>query len=143
MNPDTEAHADDGPFTRIAIVGFGLIGGSIALAARKRWPRTQIIAIDRPDVVATALRSAAADDGGEHLRLCAGADLIVLAAPVETNARILCDLPNHVAGTAMVTDVGSTKRQVAEVLPSTARATSSRRPSTSSDCASARAERCS
>ena len=114
MNPDTEAHADDGPFTRIAIVGFGLIGGSIALAARKRWPRTQIIAIDRPDVVATALRSAAADDGGEHLRLCAGADLIVLAAPVETNARILCDLPNHVAGTAMVTDVGSTKRQVAE-----------------------------
>jgi len=114
MNPDTEAHADDGPFTRIAIVGFGLIGGSIALAARKLWPRTQIIAIDRPDVVATALRSAAADDGGEHLRLCASADLIVLAAPVETNARILCDLPNHVAGTAMVTDVGSTKRQVAE-----------------------------
>ena len=108
------AATDDGPFTRIAIVGFGLIGGSIALAARKRWARTRITAIDRPDIVATALRSAAADDGGEDLNLCAAADLIVLAAPVQTNTRILCDLPNHVTGTAVLTDVGSTKRQIAE-----------------------------
>ena len=114
MSPETEAQADDGPFTRVAIVGFGLIGGSIALAARERWQRTRIVAIDRPDVVAAALRSRAADDGGDDLSLCAGADLVVLAAPVQTNVRILCDLPDHVSGPTIVTDVGSTKRQVAE-----------------------------
>lgn len=104
----------DAPFRRIAIVGFGLIGGSIALAARKRWPKTRIIAIDRPDVVASALKSLSADDGGDDLRLCADADLVVLAAPVQTNVRILCELPNHLAPPAFVTDVGSTKRQIAE-----------------------------
>jgi prephenate dehydrogenase len=104
----------DAPFTRIAIVGFGLIGGSIALAARRRWPPTHIVAIDRPDVVASALHSASADDGGDDLSLCAGADLVILAAPVETNIRILCDLSNQLAGPAVVTDVGSTKRQMAE-----------------------------
>jgi prephenate dehydrogenase len=104
----------DPPFTRIAIVGFGLIGGSVALAARRRWPATRIVAIDRSDVVASALRSAVADDGGDDLSLCADADLVVLAAPVQTNVRILSDLSNHLAGAAVVTDVGSTKRQIAE-----------------------------
>src|SRR5262245_21109001 len=114
MTAETEQPADDGPFKRIAIVGFGLIGGSIALAARKRWPKTRIIAIDRPEVVASALESISADDGGDDLRLCADADLVVLAAPVQTNVRILCELPVHLSRPAFVTDVGSTKRQIAE-----------------------------
>ncbi len=114
MNPGRDEQADDAPFTRVAIVGFGLIGGSIALGVRKRWPGTRVVAIDRDAVVASALRAAAADDGGDDLSLCAGADLVVLAAPVQTNVRILCDLPNHVSGPAVVTDVGSTKRQVAD-----------------------------
>jgi len=114
MSPDIEAEADDGPFTRVAIVGFGLIGGSIALAARTRWARTRVIAIDRPEVVESALRSGAADEGGGDLSLCAGADLVLLAAPVQTNIRLLCDLPNHLAGPTIVTDVGSTKRQIVE-----------------------------
>jgi prephenate dehydrogenase len=104
----------DAPFTRIAIVGFGLIGGSIALAARRRWPTTRIDAIDRADVVASALRSATADEGGDDLSLCSDADLVVLAAPVQTNVRILCDLSTQLSRPTIVTDVGSTKRQIAE-----------------------------
>lgn len=104
----------DPPFTRIAIVGFGLIGGSIALAARTRWAGTRIVAVDREDVVASARRSRAADDGSDDLSLCAGADLVVLAAPVQTNVRVLCDLPIHLSEPTIVTDVGSTKRQVAD-----------------------------
>lgn len=106
--------SDDAPFGRIAIVGFGLIGGSIALAARTRWRHARIIAVDRDDVVAAALRARVADDGGDNVRACAGADLIVLAAPVETNLRLLQDVAQHVNGTVQVTDVGSTKRQIAE-----------------------------
>jgi len=106
--------SDDGPFKRVAIVGFGLIGGSIALAARKRWPRTQIVAIDRPEVVASARRSFLADDGGDDVSSGADADLVVLAAPVQTNLGLLRDLPDRLARPAIVTDVGSTKRQIAE-----------------------------
>ena len=35
------------PFGRIAVLGLGLIGGSIALAARRRWPAVSVVAIDR------------------------------------------------------------------------------------------------
>ena len=111
---------DVGPFERIAIVGFGLIGASIALAARERWPSVRLIAIDRQDIVAAATRTRAADGGGDGLGLAADADLVILAAPVRENIRIVSELPAHVPGHAVVTDVGSTKRQMTDaagVLP--------------------------
>jgi prephenate dehydrogenase len=114
MTSENEQQADDGPFARMAIVGFGLIGASIALAVRRRWAAIRIAAIDRPEVVASALRAGSADTGGESPALCTGADLIVLAAPVQTNIRILRELPTVVSGPALITDVGSTKRQIAE-----------------------------
>jgi prephenate dehydrogenase len=112
------ARADGGdaaaaPFERIAIVGFGLIGASIALAARGRWPSALLIAVDRKDVIETAMRMHAADVGGDDLVMAAEADLIILAAPVRANIRILDELPAYVPGEAVVTDVGSTKQQIA------------------------------
>jgi prephenate dehydrogenase len=108
------------PFERVAIVGFGLIGASIGLAARARLPSIRLIAVDRKAVIESALRRRVADVGGDDLGLAAQADLIVLAAPVLANIRILAELQTHVSGSAVVTDVGSTKRQVAaaaEALP--------------------------
>jgi prephenate dehydrogenase len=97
-------------FERIAIVGFGLIGGSIALAIRQRWSRGLVIAVDRKDVVEAAMRLHMADVGGDDLVMAAEADLIVLAAPVRQNIALLHSLADHVPGTALVTDVGGTKR---------------------------------
>jgi len=107
--------SDDGPFGRIAIVGFGLIGASIALAARRRWPSAELVAVDRPEVIQSAMRTHAADIGGGDLALCENADLVILAAPVQTNISILSELVRSVPGNAVVTDVGSTKRQIASV----------------------------
>jgi len=104
----------DGPFRRVAIVGFGLIGGSIALATRKGWSRTWIVAVDRPSIIQTALQSGTADEGGEDLSACAEADLVVLAAPIQTNIHLLCELPKYVTRDALVTDVGSTKRHITD-----------------------------
>jgi prephenate dehydrogenase len=107
-------------FARIAIAGFGLVGGSIALAVRERYPSTRLIAIDRQPVVDLAVRLHAADGGGESLVCAADADLIVLAAPVRQNIAILRELPRHVSTPALVTDVGSTKRatvDAADQLP--------------------------
>lgn len=101
-------------FQRIAIVGFGLIGGSVALALRQAWPGCRIVAIDRSAVVDAALRQQAADSGGDDLSLSEGADLILLAAPVRQNIGVLHDLPTRVRGDVIVTDVGSTKRAIVD-----------------------------
>jgi prephenate dehydrogenase len=110
--------ADNGPFARIAIVGFGLIGASIALAARARWPASRLIAIDRGAVVDRAMRMRAADVAGEDLALTRDADLVVLAAPVLTNIRILSELTAYVGRDTIITDVGSTKREIASAAAS-------------------------
>jgi len=105
------AHAPDPPFQRIAIVGFGLIGASIALGVRRLWPSVLIVAVDRKDVIEAAMRAHAADVGADDLVVAADVQLVVLAAPVLANIRLLSELPSHVPGEAVVTDVGSTKRE--------------------------------
>ena len=94
---------------KLAVIGVGLIGGSIALAARERWRGAHITAIDRQPVVDAALRRAAADTGGSDPALAERADVIVLAAPVRQNVQILRSLADRIAGEALVTDVGGTK----------------------------------
>ena len=97
------------PFTRIAVVGLGLIGGSFALAVKRRWPSIAIAAVDRARVIGIALDTRIIDEGGEDLRAVAGADLVMLAAPVLQNVAALANLPAHI-DRALVTDTGSTKR---------------------------------
>jgi prephenate dehydrogenase len=112
---DSRGASDDPPpFPRIGIVGCGLIGGSLAMAARQRWPASLVVGVDRKDVLETAMRLQAVDVGGEDLFMVAEADLIVLAAPVRQNVQILERLADHVPGKAIVTDVGSTKVTTAE-----------------------------
>jgi prephenate dehydrogenase len=94
---------------RLTIAGFGLIGGSIALATRQRPPHVHIVAIDRKPIVETALRMNLADSGGESLTLAEGSDLVVLAAPVRQNIELLGAIADRVQGPLLVTDVGSTK----------------------------------
>lgn len=109
------------PFERIAIVGFGLIGGSIALAVRERWQSGLLIAVDRKDVLESAMRRHAADVAGDDLGMAGEADLIILAAPVLQNTASLERLADYVSGEAIVTDTGSTKAatmKAAERLPS-------------------------
>jgi prephenate dehydrogenase len=117
---DRPTHSETPVFEKIAIVGFGLIGGSLALAVRRRWGNGLIIAIDRKDVLEPAMRLHAADVGGDDLVMASEADLIVLAAPVRQNLEILERLADYVAGEALVTDVGGTKvttLRAAEQLP--------------------------
>ena len=107
------------PFHRVAIVGVGLIGGSIALAVKRRWPAANIIGIDRPSVLATARQTGVIDQGSDGLDAVDGAELVILAAPVLQNAAALQELP-RILRRAVITDVGSTKRTILEaarVLP--------------------------
>ncbi len=101
--------------SRICIVGLGLIGGSLALALRQRAPHVQLVGIDRAPV--TARPSAdlvhdyvAATDAPAVERALDSASLIVLATPVSEIPLWLARALGHAA---VVTDCGSTKREIA------------------------------
>lgn len=100
-------------FATIGIVGLGLIGGSIALAARQLWPTSLVIGVDRADVLEAAMRQHAVDVAAEDPVVLADAEVVILAAPVLQNIALLGELAGHVRGPAIVTDTGSTKRQMA------------------------------
>ena len=102
------------PFERIAIVGFGLIGGSLALAIRQRWKGGLIVAVDRKPVLEAAMRQHAADVAADDRGMTSEADLIVLAAPVRQNLEVREHLPSFVARSAVITDVGSTKAEIVQ-----------------------------
>src|SRR5918995_850546 len=80
----------------LAIVGPGLIGTSISLAAKRRWPSVQIRTVDV----------------GEPLTKVGDALVVVLAAPVDAILKILPQLPAAVDAEALVMDTGSTKRAI-------------------------------
>ncbi len=105
---------------RIAIVGVGLVGGSIGLAARRGLRGTSVAGVDRRRVLARALRRGAIHEGHTSLKAgLAGADLIVLALPVDRIIRHLPSVGRFSEADAIVTDVGSTK---VEILRAAARA---------------------
>ena len=104
--------SDEPAFQNVAIVGFGLIGGSIALAIRERWPSIRITAVDRPPALAHAAGSGAIDRTAQRVGDLSGIDLVILAAPVEQNVRLLPDVATIIGDDGLITDVGGTKRDI-------------------------------
>src|SRR4051812_28794512 len=101
-------------FKNIGIVGLGLIGGSIALAAREIWPSSLVIGVDNKDVLETAMRLHAIDVAADDPIVLAEADVVILAAPVRQNLALLGALDANVRTAAVITDVGSTKRAIVD-----------------------------
>ncbi len=101
---------------RIAILGLGLMGGSLALALRGKC--AALLGIDPdPRVIQFALERRIVDRGAAHpAELLSQADLIVLAAPVRAILNILRSLPDLHPNPAMVLDLGSTKVEIAAAL---------------------------
>jgi len=98
------------PFESIAVVGLGLIGGSIALGVRERWPSVRVTGVDRPGVLAHAAGNGAIDRQVTGVADVGEVDLVVLAAPVQQNLHLLREVVEDVRG--VVTDVGGTKRDI-------------------------------
>jgi prephenate dehydrogenase len=104
------------PFPSIAVVGLGLIGGSIALGVRERWPETRVFGVDTEAVLAHALGGGAIERGFQNVDALPDTALIVLAAPVRQNIELL----SQIRTPSIVTDVGGTKRDIvvaARALP--------------------------
>lgn len=114
---------DDRSSFKAVIVGVGLIGGSLALALRRRFPLVRIVGIDHPPTLALARERRAVDEGyAPHSldqALAENPALVVLATGVDTILSLLPQLDRHQRSTAhparLILDVGSVKRTIVEL----------------------------
>jgi prephenate dehydrogenase len=101
----------------LAVVGVGLIGGSLALALRRAGVATRIVGFDRDRAALEAAASLGAiDTAAESVsEAVQGADLVVIAVPVRSVGPVLHDVALAMNDETIVTDVGSTKAEVVKV----------------------------
>ncbi|MDD5277287.1 MAG: bifunctional prephenate dehydrogenase/3-phosphoshikimate 1-carboxyvinyltransferase [Methylovulum sp.] len=103
-------------FDKLCIIGVGLIGGSIAKAARRKGLAKTLVGYGRPQDVANleAAKRLGVIDGYslELAAAVAGADCVVIATPVASSESIFRMLKPLWSETAVYTDVGSTKANV-------------------------------
>ncbi len=107
---------------RIAILGLGLMGGSLGLVWQKRHPDAEIVGFDEPRVMEAALSRGAIDRGAVTAEdAVRDAAIVVLATPISSILTLLERIAPHLSDGGLVTDVGSVKRPIMEhavaVLP--------------------------
>ncbi len=102
------------PFRRLAIIGIGLIGSSIARAARQWGQAAEIVCADlsethRQQAVALGVVDAAFADAAEAVR---GADLVILCVPLGAYGAVAQAMAPGLGAGTLVSDVGSSKQSV-------------------------------
>lgn len=104
------------PLRKLTLVGCGLIGGSLGAAVRTAGFTGRVIGCDRPEVLDKALRLGAIDEAAPSLESgLADADVVVLATPISAILSLLPVAARHAPGSALITDTGSTKAEIARV----------------------------
>ena len=99
-------------FDRVALIGIGLIGSSLARALRRDSPETTIVACARrAETLATVRRLALADATTDDPAVAVeGADLVVIATPLSAYAELGRRIAPELRDGAILTDVGSVKQ---------------------------------
>lgn len=106
------------PFARVAIIGMGLIGSSLARAIRDAMPTVRLSVSDAdPRVRARVTELGLADDVADHAGAAVtDADLVILCVPVGAMAAVAADIAADLPPDCVVSDVGSVKENVLRVL---------------------------
>ena len=102
-------------FRRVAIIGLGLLGGSLGLALKKCGFSGRISGYGRREhnrVLALSLGAVDEVSAGCESRRSNDADLVILATPVAAILDTLPRLQPHLSPHALITDVGSTKKRI-------------------------------
>ena len=100
----------------VAIVGLGQIGGSLAAALSRRKLARVIGVTRREETAKRALRMGILDEAGTDLSVLPSADVVVLATPVRTLLRQIPTVAPLVRPDAILTDVGSTKKDILDAF---------------------------
>lgn len=102
----------------VAIIGLGLLGGSVGLAVQQHLPSVKTRGFDadpavRERAAERGLAATICDDAAEAVR---GADLVILCVPVGAMGYAAAAIAKSLPADAIVSDVGSSKQSVADVL---------------------------
>lgn len=101
-----------GPST-VSILGTGLIGASLGLAVRRRYPEVEVVGADpSAEHAQTALQRGAVSRLASPAEAAAVGDIVVLAAPLDALPLLMATAADHARPGALVTDVGSVKTGV-------------------------------
>jgi prephenate dehydrogenase len=111
-------------FDRVAIVGIGLLGGSIGLALKAGELCGKVIGVGRSTVsIEDGLRIGAIDEACDELSEAAtAADLVVVCTPVGSVAGIVAEMESRLDDDCIITDVGSTKLEIIQGIEQLPRA---------------------
>jgi len=103
-------------FKKVAIVGTGLIGGSIALAIKKQKLAKEIVGVSRhKESLSLALKRGIIQRGSLSLKIIKDAELLILATPVDAIIKKSADIAK-INKNCIVIDVGSTKEKIVSTL---------------------------
>ena len=112
-----------GSFKRVALIGFGLIGGSIARAARLQGLAGEIVTTARSEKTRARVRELGVVDRvvDTNVEAVKDADLVILCIPVGACGAVTAEIGPHLKPGAIVSDVGSVKgavvREMAPYIP--------------------------
>jgi len=106
------------PFEKLVVLGLGLLGGSVAAAAKERGlARVVVGSARRRAPLEQALEAGIIDAVASPRDAVVGADFVVLSTPVGSMAGVLADVASNLEPGCIVTDVGSVKGTVVDLLP--------------------------
>ncbi|WP_417380545.1 prephenate dehydrogenase [Gimesia sp.] len=108
-------------FKTIGVIGVGLLGGSIAAAARQRNLAETILGAGRnPSRMRAAQQSGLVDRGTTNIaETAAQSDLVIVCTPVNHIVQFIQTVARNSRAGTIITDVGSTKKQICEQLKGT------------------------
>lgn len=100
-------------FNKVAIIGTGLIGGSLALGIKKNKLAHEVVGVSKhKKSISLALKMKAIDKGSVSLKIIKGADLLIIATPVDTIIGLKDEILKYIDKDCIITDVGSTKEEI-------------------------------
>ncbi|MAI69519.1 MAG: prephenate dehydrogenase [Rhodopirellula sp.] len=99
---------------QVTVLGVGLLGGSVALSLRRALPQTRLVGLARNPEKQHFLASSGMVDvtAGTISEACEQSDAVVVASPVDRIAEMVISAAASSPADCLITDVGSTKRQI-------------------------------
>ena len=105
-------------FNKVCIIGCGLIGSSIARAIRKNHLSNKIVSSNRSDSVNKKVieLKIVDDSSSDTKKMAEGSDLIIIATPLSSYEDIISKIKNSLKSGTILTDVGSVKENIINLI---------------------------
>ena len=105
-------------FNKVCIIGCGLIGSSIARAIRKNHLSSKIVSSNRSDSVNKKVieLKVVDDSSSDTKKMAEGSDLIIIATPLSSYEDIISKIKNSLKSGTILTDVGSVKENIINLI---------------------------